>query len=177
MVITGTNGSGKSWFARELAMRREDLEIVSYDAVRLTQDWAKRPEADVAKSMAGLVSKDSWIIEGGPGLLRHALHRAEGVVWLDPSPWLRALRLAYRPWQNLGNVRDELPTGNVDWPLQQYRFGIASLANGQNARAAIETSLRAGPKRVVWHCRSKADVSRALEAVSQAVFAPDGMQP
>jgi hypothetical protein len=33
----------------------------------------------------------------GPSLLPYAIRRADGVMWLDPSEWVRAWRLAVRP--------------------------------------------------------------------------------
>ncbi|MEL6744715.1 MAG: DNA topology modulation protein FlaR, partial [Pseudomonadota bacterium] len=152
VIITGANGAGKSWFAGTLAARRQDIKIISYDAVRLTQNWVKRPDEAVAQTMSDITGRDHWVVEGGPSLLYHALDRAQGVVWLDPYPWTRAGRLARRPWLNLGRTRSELPDGNVDWPIQQYRFALRSLAKGRQMRAAITADLRRTPPQVLWHC-------------------------
>ena len=166
LIITGANGAGKSHAAGKLGKKRPDLDVICYDALRLTENWAKKPQGEIDQAIATLVNQDSWILEGGPSLLRHALPRCQGVIWLDPPAGLRALRLATRPWKNFGQVRPELPGGNVDWPLQQYAFALRSLRKGRRMRLAIQQSLRETPPQHLWHCRSDRQVDAALCAVT-----------
>lgn len=72
---------------------------------------------------------------------------------------LRAARLFMRPWTFLGKTRPEIPDGNVDWPLQQYRFALRSLRNDTEKRDSLAAYLADAP---VWHCRTPEDVTRAL---------------
>lgn len=169
LIITGTNGTGKTQWAQQLSRRRPDLEIISYDALRLTQNWVKQPEEETKRALMSILQKEAWILEGGPSLLDHALHRCQGVIWLDPPERIRAWRLAIRPWRNIGRVRAELPDGNVDWPLQQSAFAIKSLRKGRALRQAIKTQLHANPAAIVWHCRSQDDVKDALDDVAKKV--------
>jgi len=166
LMITGANGSGKTRFAGELAKRRPDLETVSYDALRLTQNWVKRPQDETAQQLMSILQTDAWILEGGSSLLEHALPRCQGVIWLDPPTLTRAVRLAIRPWKSFGQVRDGLPTGNVDWPLQQYHFARRSLAKGATTRKAIEHALSSHPQLPVWRCTNNAQIRSALREVS-----------
>ena len=165
LIITGANGSGKTRFAKLLCRRRPDLKVMSYDALRLTQNWIKRPEDETIQALMSIFQQDTWILEGGPSLLEHALHRCQGVIWLDPPERIRAWRLAIRPWKNIGRVRAELPDGNVDWPLQQCAFAFKSLVNGHASRQVIRTRLNAKPPPQVWHCRSHHDRDIALDDV------------
>ena len=163
VIVTGANGVGKSHFAERLAAARPDLRLISYDTIRLMKGWAKRPQIEIEAALSSLLKADDWIIEGGPSILSHALTKAEGVVWLDPPEILRAWRLAIRPWLNRGRTRPELPEGNVDWPLEQYRFALRSLKNRSIFRERIK-SLLCGRKDVhVWHCRCQKDVGKAIE--------------
>lgn len=166
LIITGANGSGKTHFARQLTERRPDLEVITYDALRLKQNWVKRPQAETTQTLMAIVERNAWILEGGPSLLHLALHRCQGVIWLDRPERIRAWRLAIRPWQNLGRVRPELPDGNVDWPLHQYAFALNSLRKGRASRQAIKTMLNAAPPANIWHCTSKRDVDAALDHVA-----------
>jgi hypothetical protein len=143
--------------------------VISYDALRLTRNWAKRPKDETIRSLKSIVQKEAWILEGGPTLLDHALHRCHGVVWLDPPELTRAWRLATRPWQNLGRVRAELPNGNVDWPLQQYAFAFNSLRKGSAFRQAIHARLKAEPPPQMWHCKTQRDVEGALDDVASSL--------
>lgn len=165
LIVTGANGAGKSWFARRLSMRRPDLQVMSYDALQLAENWVKRPPEDIACAASAVIDRNTWVLEGGPSLLRPALPKAQGVVWLDPPGAVRAWRLAARPWKNFGKVRAELPDGNVDWPLQQYAFALRSLRKGRRFRASIKASLDANPPEHLWHARSHCDVDAALEDV------------
>lgn len=167
LIITGANGSGKTHFATQLERRRPDLKVTSYDALRLTQKWVKRPQEETMQALDCIIQREYWVLEGGPSLLEHALHRCHGVIWLDPPERIRAWRLAIRPWKNIGSARAELPNGNVDWPLQQYAFAFKSLRKDRAAKQAIETRLNAKPPPHVWHCKSRSEVDAALDYVAK----------
>jgi len=162
VIVTGANGVGKSHFAARLAAARVDLPLISYDALRLKNNWIKRPQIEIEAAFSNLLKTDAWIIEGGPSLLSYALAAAEAVVWLDPPEILRAWRLAIRPWRNMGRTRPELPKGNVDWPLEQYRFALRSLKNRSKFRDGIKSSLSERKDVHIWHCRFQRDVEKAI---------------
>ncbi|MBN9888831.1 DNA topology modulation protein FlaR [Salipiger abyssi] len=168
VIITGSNGTGKSHVAMHLAKARPDLPVISYEAIRLTRNWIKKSPAEIEAALSAVIEKDAWVLEGGPSLLDHALWRCQGVIWLDPPNLVRAWRLALRPWKNLGRARPELPPGNVDWPLQQYGFALRSLRKGRHFHNRIETALRATPPLQVWHYKSHRDVEAAITAISHS---------
>lgn len=177
VIITGANGTGKSHVAARLAEIRPDLPLVSYDALRLTQNWVKKSADDITTALLDAIGQDAWVLEGGPSLLNHALFRCQGAIWLDPPEHVRAQRLALRPLKNLGKTRAELPPGNVDWPLQQYAFALRSLGRGRQFRHEIETKLRAHPPPYVWRCRTQRDVEAAIKAVAQCLHHGSDHQP
>ena len=162
LIVTGPNGAGKSHLARRLAELRPDVPLVSYDALRLTRNWVKRPEADSAAALVQTVATPHWILEGGPSLLPIALARAEGVVWLSPPLGVRAFRLVVRPLRNLGRTRQELPDGNVDWPLMQYRFAWKSLRRDRVFAGQIAQAVAPFPDVPVWRCAHHRDIDKVL---------------
>ncbi|MEM8850713.1 MAG: DNA topology modulation protein FlaR [Pseudomonadota bacterium] len=168
LIITGANGAGKSHLARILGQIRPDIPVISYDALRVTKNWIKRPADETAVDMARQLDAPSWILEGGPSLLRQALPLADGLVWLDPPLTLRAWRLVLRPWQHRGHTRPELPAGNADWPLQQYRFALNSLRRDAVFRNEITARLAEAGNRTVWHCRTRRDVTKLRQAWTEA---------
>lgn len=84
IIITGANGSGKSYFAKLLTEARPDLPLFSFDTIKLTKNWQTRPKTEIAQRLNDAVSAPVWILEGGPSLLPCALPYADCVVWLDP---------------------------------------------------------------------------------------------
>ena len=159
VVVTGPNGAGKTSLARALA-RRTGLPLHHADAAKLTTGWQRRPHDDARALIEAAVAGDDWIVEGGPGLLRAAIDRADLVIRLDPPLVLRAWRLALRPWKGLGRTRPELPAGNPDRLLRQYRFAIASLRADRAFRESLDDALQTTPH--VLHLRRRAEVARLL---------------
>lgn len=163
VIVTGANGAGKSHVAASLRDARPDIPLVSFDSMKLKRDWHQRPRSEIDTALGEIVKTDAWILEGGPSLLSRALPRAEAVIWLDPPELVRAWRLMSRPWRNFGKTRPELPAGNTDWPLQQYKFAFRSLKNRSNFISYIATTLEAVDGLVVWRCKTQHEVEAAVE--------------
>jgi len=166
IIVTGANGVGKSHFTARLAQLRPGTPVVSYDALKLTTDWEQRPAEDTEAALAAALSQPAWILEGGPGLLPKAIARADALIWLDPPEYVRAWQLARRPWKHLGRTRPELPTGNTDWPSQQYLFAIRSLRKGARLRSAILEVFRTADHVQKWRCRNDRDRQMVIDLLS-----------
>lgn len=162
LIITGANGAGKSHVAKMFGAVRPEIPSFSFDAVKLAQEWTKKPQHDIDSALTQIVASDAWILEGGPSLLLQALPKADAVVWLDPPELTRAWRLIARPWRNYGKTRPELPVGNVDWPLQQYRFAVHSLKNRSKFRDHISKCLDGVTTQHVWRCRHQKQIDEAV---------------
>lgn len=168
LIVTGINGAGKSHVAARLGRARAKVPVTSFDAIKLTRAWQQRPRSEIDTDLARAIEAEAWILEGGPSLLPLALARADAVVWLDPPELVRAWRLIIRPWRNLGRTRPELPPGNTDWPLEQYRFALRSLKNRSKLRNRIAAALAAADVPRLWHCRTQRDIDAAVDAWSRA---------
>lgn len=157
VIITGANGVGKSHFAARLALARPEVPVISFDAIKLQKDWRQRQRAEIDTALAGALEKEAWILEGGPSLLAQALEKADVLVWLDPPEFVRAWQLATRPWKHRGKTRPELPPGNIDWPLQQYKFAFRSLKNKSKFHTYISEVFSDADGLRKWRCRNKSD--------------------
>lgn len=157
IIITGANGVGKSHFASRLALARPETPIISYDAIKLQTNWQQRPRSEIDATLAKELQRDTWILEGGPSLLFHAVSEADALVWLDPPEHIRAWNLATRPWKFFGKTRPELPSGNVDWPWQQYKFGLRSLKNRSKFHTYISEVFRSADGVQKWRCQNDHD--------------------
>ncbi len=157
VIVTGTNGTGKSHLAARLASVRPEVPVVSFDAIKLRTNWQQRPRPEIASALAVEIEKSAWILEGGPSLLFQAVEKADALIWLDPPEYVRAWQLATRPWKFLGKTRPELPDGNVDWPWQQYKFAIRSLKNRSKFRTYISEVFESADDIDKRRCRNKRD--------------------
>lgn len=168
VIVTGANGAGKSHVAARLGAARPDVPVVSFDAIKLTSGWTQRPRAEIDAALARVIEAEAWILDGGPSLLSQALAKADSVIWLDPPELVRVWRLIVRPWRNLGRTRPELPPGNRDWPLEQYRFAVHSIKNRSKFRDSISTALAGAEVWRVWHCVNQRDIDLAVGEWSRA---------
>jgi len=162
VIITGANGAGKSHLAKRFGQQRPDVPVISFDAMKLTSGWKRRPRDEVSATLSRAIKRKAWILEGGPSLIPLAIDTADVVVWLDPPNSMRAWRLLIRPWRNLGQTRSELPTGNPDWPIRQYQFAFQSLRNSRRFSEGIASGLATAPDVPVWRCRSSEQIERAI---------------
>ena len=157
VIVTGANGVGKSHFAARLASARPNVPVVSFDAIKLTTGWEQRPRAEIDAALAIEIGKPVWILEGGPSLLFQAVEKADALIWLDPPEYVRVWQLVSRPWKFFGKTRPELPIGNIDWPIQQYRFALRSLKNRSKFRSYISEAFESTGDIQKWRCRSQRD--------------------
>ncbi len=164
IIVTGANGVGKSHFAARLAEVRPEIPLVSFDAIKLLTDWRQKPRPEIEAILSETVERDACILEGGPSLLFQAVLKADALVWLDPPEYVQAWQLMSRPWKFRGRTRPELPPGNVDWPLQQYRFALRSLRKRSTFRNYISDVFETSEGLQKWKCRSEPDRAAVLTA-------------
>jgi adenylate kinase family enzyme len=157
IIFTGANGVGKSHFASKLALARPDVPIISFDTIKLRTDCKQRPRSEIDATLAKELGKETWILEGGPSLLFQAVDEADALVWLDPPEHIRAWQLATRPWKFFGKTRPDLPSGNVDWPWQQYKFALRSLRKRSKFRTHITEVFQNAEGLKKWRCRNEND--------------------
>lgn len=173
IIVTGANGVGKSHFARRIASVRPDLPVISFDAVKLKTNWEQRTPAEITANLAKEIAKPRWILEGGPSLLPRAINEADALIWLDPPEYVRTWQLFIRPLKFAGTTRPELPAGNVDRPLQQFRFALRSLSKGRTFRGQISEffgSSHQGTEGVEkWRCCNRDDQNDVLAKLAEQV--------
>lgn len=168
IIVTGANGVGKTRFARELAQARPGIPVVSFDSLKLQTDWHQRPRSETDADLSMELEKNAWILEGGPSLLPNGIEKADALVWLDPAERVRVWRLLIRPWKYFGMTRPELPPGNVDWPLQQYRFALRSISRRSHFRAYISEMFENAEGLQKWRCRQSRDCAAVVARWRQA---------
>ncbi len=145
-------------------MVRPNVPIFSFDAMKLLTGWQQKPRSEIDALLEQALDGEAWILEGGPSLLRQAVHKADALIWLDPPEFVRAWQVMRRPWIHRGKTRPELPAGNVDWPMQQYKFALSSLRRGSAFRKSIAHAFYQADALQKWRCRTKKHRAAALSA-------------
>ena len=117
IVVTGMAGSGKSTFARAVAVR-SGLPLVHLDLEFWKPDWTEPSEAEWRERQRVLLAGDAWIVEGNyPETLDLRLRRADTVVVLATPWWRCAARAFLRGFR----MPDRLPDGCEYSPWQRLR--------------------------------------------------------
>ena len=112
IAIVGISASGKSTFARELAVRT-GLPLLHGDELEWLPHWVQRPPPELQAMHAQWLARPRWIIEGWIDLERVSrLNAADLVIDLDYSRWRCAWRVLVRMLR--GGRRAEMPEGCVD---------------------------------------------------------------
>lgn len=108
IAVIGISGSGKSTFARVMALK-SGLPLFHMDALFWRGAWEAVPEAEYLAAHARLVAQERWIIEGYvDAAMANRLQAADRIIDLDPPGWLCAARVIRRWWTHRGRARPEL---------------------------------------------------------------------
>src|SRR5688500_8213457 len=83
VVVIGSGGAGKSTFSRRLG-EATGLPVIHLDNVFWKPNWQPTPAEEWEKTVAELVRRDSWIMDGNFGGTRELRIRAsDTVIFLD----------------------------------------------------------------------------------------------
>jgi adenylate kinase family enzyme len=116
--VVGNSGSGKTTFARRLALVL-GVPYVELDAIHHLPNWEPMAPAAFLAAVNEVAATDAWVIDGnyravvvdGP-----VWSRADTVVWLDPPRWMVMRQVVCRTCRRM-LTREELWNGNRE-PLR-----------------------------------------------------------
>jgi len=118
VVVVGTSGSGKSTFARRLAVAigAQPLEL---DAINWQPGWRDLNTHDAdefVRRVAAAASAEAWVADGNYSKVRHVLWpRATRFVWLDYERPVIMRRVIGRSFARALGRQELWPgTGNVE---------------------------------------------------------------
>ncbi len=134
--VIGTSGSGKSWFAKNLATRL-NFNYIEMDALNWKSDWQEASPEDFLAGIQHAISGNSWVLDGNYSRT-NALkwEQADTVIWIDYGFFLTFYQVIKRSFQRAWS-QEELwkGTGNkesfkrsffssdsvIHWMLINYR--------------------------------------------------------
>lgn len=108
--VVGNSGSGKTTLARTIAGRIR-APHVELDSIYHQPRWAPLPDDEFRARIAGLVSGDTWVLDGNYDLLSDLVTHADTVVWIDFRRSV-VMRQLLRRTLLRGLLRKELWNGN-----------------------------------------------------------------
>lgn len=116
IMIIGGPGTGKTWLARQLALRY-GLPVHSVDEEVWDPSGDLRAAGDIDARVRQLALRDEWIIEGGNSRTYvERVQRADAIIRLVPSLWRRLGRVIRRDGIRLELLRWTLRYDRVIGP-------------------------------------------------------------
>ncbi len=110
IVVLGVSASGKSTFARALAIKTQ-LPLIHMDAIMWKPNWEYAGDEETVRRIKEVSEQDSWIIEGyiDKTVRVDLFNKADAILYLDYPGWLSAWRYIKRCFKHRTNPRPELP--------------------------------------------------------------------
>ena len=162
VLVIGSGGSGKSTFARRLG-KLLDIEVKHLDSFYWRAGWTKPAEEDWLRTVADLVSGDSWIIDGNfGGTLELRVRHCDTIVFLDMSRLLCLWRVVKRRLIYHNRSRPDMSEGCNEKIDLEFLGWIWSYTNRSRPKIVRLLQEHSASKRVVW-LRSDNEVKRFLE--------------
>ncbi len=148
--VIGTSGSGKSTFARQLALIL-DLPYVEMDDIYWGPNWTK-PDDDVFfANLEKEINKDRWVLDGNYSRTTPIKwQEVQLIIWLDMPFWLTLSRVTKRAIQRSMSQEELWPgTGNRETLRKSFLsrdsiilWSITSYRRNRQRYAGMMTSPR-----------------------------------
>ena len=123
VLVLGSSGSGKSTVSRRLG-EALGVEVIHLDSHFWLPNWVSVPEEIWPETVAGLLQREAWVIDGNyTSTLPLRLAAADSVVFLDVPRRVCLWRCLKRLVQNWGQNREELAPGcyeKMDWAFFKW---------------------------------------------------------
>jgi adenylate kinase family enzyme len=174
-ILASASGSGKTTFARRLALAL-DVPHVELDAIHHQPDWRELDADEFRRRVAPIVARTGWVIDGVyRGKLGDlTLERADLVIWLDLPRRVWLPRLVLRTLTRVA-LRQELWNGNRESLrsvlLSRDSLVLFALRNDRRrqhvyprALAAYRVARLRSPREVEAFLRSVRERSSAIQA-------------
>lgn len=167
VVVVGSGGAGKSTFSRRLG-EITGLEVIHLDSVYWRPNWTEPPKDAWAATVARLIQRDSWIMDGNFGGTRELRMRAaDTIIFLDLPRRLCLYRGAKRAILYYGRRRPDMAGGCNERLDREFLLWIWNYPKTSRVRLLAE--LEKLPNKRIVVLRSRADVRKFLLDLEQQV--------
>ncbi len=146
ILIIGSGGAGKSTFARQLHEILK-IELIHLDALYWQPGWIEPPKDEWHKTIAELLKRETWIIDGNyGGTLEMRLAACDTVIFLDVPRLVCLWRILKRFIRYRHRRRPDMAADcpeRIDWEFIEYIWNYPKIT-----KPRIEAKIKR-------HCRNK----------------------
>lgn len=164
IIIIGNNGSGKSYFARELS-KLTGLPAIHLDAEFWLPNWQQPSESFWIKKQKELIAKEKWIIDGNhSNTMELRFKAADAVIFLDINRFVCLMSVFTRR----GKQRSDMPRyleESIDSGYLRFLKGLWQFP--QTRRVAIEDLHEKYPEKPFYVIKSRRKVRELLHSCSK----------
>lgn len=167
VLVIGSGGAGKSTFARRLGELLH-LEVIHLDALYWNAGWVETPKAAWAETVAELVARDSWIMDGNySGTFDIRLKACDAVIFLDMPRHVCLWRVLKRRLMYRRRSRPDMAEGCGEKLNWEFILWVWNYPKTRKPKVIEWMRANSGSKEVI-RLRSPAEVERYLSGVGKA---------
>lgn len=172
LLLIGSGGAGKSTLSRRIAART-GLPVIHLDALYWNPGWVETPPAEWRNTVAALLQRDAWVMDGNyGGTLDMRLDACDSVVFLDLSPIVCLRRVLERRMRHRGESRPDMTPGCPEQLTVGFLAWIALYRLRRRKAILRRLAMAAQDGKQTFVLDSDAKMDAFVEALQAAASAP-----
>ena len=165
VLVIGPGGAGKSTFALQLGQLL-NIEVLHLDKYYWRAGWIETPKADWLKTVAELLSRDAWIMDGNySGTIDMRLQACDTVIFLDMNRTRCIWRVLKRAVMYRNKNRPDMAPGCRERLTLEFILWIWNYSRRTRPKVVRLLESATGEKKIVW-LRSQLDVEEFLRSAA-----------
>jgi adenylate kinase family enzyme len=164
VLVIGAGGAGKSTFARRLGQLL-DIEVVHLDSLYWRAGWVETPKAEWAETVAELVRRDAWIMDGNySGTFDLRLKACDTLIFMDMPRRVCLWRVLKRFIAYRHRTRPDMAAGCPEQLNWEFILWVWNYPKRRRPNILKWMRENAGRKQLI-RLRSPAEAERYLAAI------------